>query len=236
MKKIFVASALAIAALSVSPMTAAPAAAQSKTGIGIADLDVATTRSNAYQTALNQIRTTYKAQIDQVEARDQTLGAELNVLRAKANEEAKKTPQNKAALDAAVKAFQDKSAAAQREIAQMAQPYELARAYAIDQITVRLDDAVKGAMTKRKVDLLLNYDQQVVLAAQPPVDITDAIIAELNTLVPSVSIAVPAGYQPGQLMQQKNQALLNAARAQQGQAAPAATTPAPATGTPPTTR
>lgn len=213
MKTIFAASALAIAALSVSPMVAAPAAAQSTKGSGVADLDDAVTQSNAYRTALTQIQTTYKAQIDQVDTRGETLEAELNVLRAKANEEAKKTPRNQTAVDAAIKAFQDKQAAAQRELQQLAQPYELARTYVVDQISVRLDEAVKAAMTKRKVDLLFNYNPQIVLAAEKPVDITDAIAAELNTLVPNAQIVPPAGYQPGQLMQQKGQAAAAAARA-----------------------
>ena len=61
---------------------------------------------------------------------------------------------------------------------------------------------------------------------------TDAVVTELNRILPSVSIAVPAGYQPGQLVQQRNQQLMEAARASQGTATPA---PAP-TGTQPTSR
>ncbi|MGN6690247.1 MAG: OmpH family outer membrane protein [Sphingopyxis sp.] len=233
MKKILTASALAIAALSVSPMLAAPAAAQSAKGVAVADLEDALAQSNAYKTALTQIGQTYKAQIDQVEARGQTLEAELNVLRAKANEEAKKTPKNQTAIDAAVKAFQEKQGAAQRELQGLSQPYELARTYVIDQISVRLDEAVKAAMTKRKVDLLLSYNPQIVLAAEKQVDITDAVAAELNALIPNAQIVPPAGYQPGQLMQQKNQAAAAAARAGQPAAGAPATAPA---GTPPTTR
>ena len=64
MKKIFTASALALAALSVSPIVAAPAAAQAK-AVAVADLRVAAARSNAFTVASQQIQTTYKAQIDQ---------------------------------------------------------------------------------------------------------------------------------------------------------------------------
>src|SRR3546814_3281746 len=64
------------------------------------------------------------------------------------------------------------------------------------------------------------------------VDITDAVVTELNRILPNVSTAVPAGYQPGQLVQQRNQQLMEAARASQGAATPA---PAP-TGTQPTSR
>lgn len=229
MKKIFTASALAIAALSVSPMFAAPAAAQAKS-VAVADVRAAAARSNAFTVASQQIETTYKAQIDQQNTRGQTLQAELNVLIAKYNEEAKKTPRNEAAVQAAGKAVQDKQRAAQAELAQIGAPIELAIAYVEDQISVRMNEAIKAAMTAKKVDLLLQPD--AVLARENNADITDAVVAEVNRILPNVSIAVPAGYKPGQLVEQRNQQLLDAARAAQ----PGAAAPAPATGTPPTTR
>ena len=161
--------------------------------------------------------------------RGQTLQAEMNVLIAKYNEESKKTPQNQAALQAAAKAVQDKRQAANAEIAQIGAPVELAIAYVEDQISVRMNEAIKAAMTAKKVDLLLNPD--AILAREPSVDITDAVVAELNRILPNVSIAVPAGYQPGQLVQQRNQQLMDAARNAQPGAAPAAPT-----GSAPTTR
>ncbi len=230
MKKILVASALAIATLSVSPILAAPAFAQAK-GVGVADVRVAAARSTAFSVASQQIETTYKAQIDQQQARGQTLQAEINVLIAKFNEEQKKTPQNQAALQAAGQAVQSKRQAAQAELGQIGAPVELAIAYVEDQISVRMNEAIKAAMTAKKIDLLLNPD--AVLARENNVDITDAVVTELNRILPSVSTAVPAGYQAGQLIQQRNQQLMDQARAAQPGAQPAA--PAPA-GTPPTTR
>lgn len=230
MKKILAASALAMAALSVSPIMAAPAIAQAK-AVAVADVRVAAARSNAFTVASQQIETTYKAQIDQQQSRGQTLQAEINVLIAKYNEEARKTPQNQAALQAAGQAVQAKRQAAQTELAQIGAPVELAIAYVEDQISVRMNEAIRAAMTARKIDLLLNPD--AVLARENNVDITDAVVAELNRILPTVSTAVPAGYQPGQLVQQRNQQLMDAARAAQPGATPAA--PAPA-GTPPTTR
>lgn len=233
MKKILTASALAIAALSVSPMFAAPAAAQAR-AVAVADVRAAAAKSNAFTVASQQIQTTYKAQIDQQETRGQTLQAEMNVLIAKYNEEAKKTPQNQAALQAAAKAVQDKRQAAQTELGQIGAPVELALAYVEDQISVRMNEAIKAAMTTKKVDLLLQPD--AVLARENNVDLTDAVVVELNKILPSVTITPPAGYQPGQLVQQRNQQLMDAARAGQPAAAtPAAPAKAPA-GTPPTTR
>ncbi|MGH6650283.1 MAG: OmpH family outer membrane protein [Sphingopyxis sp.] len=222
MKKILVASALAIATLSVSPMIAAPAFAQAK-GVAVADVRVAAARSNAFTVASQQIETTYKAQIDQQNSRGQTLQAEVNVLIAKYNEESKKTPQNQAALQAAAKAVQDKRQAAQTELGQIGAPVELAIAYVEDQISIRMMDAVKAAMTARKIDLLLQPN--AVIRREESADITDAIVVELNRILPNVSIAVPAGYQPGQLVEQANQQAMNAARAAQPAAAPAGSAP-----------
>src|SRR3546814_4823242 len=137
--KIFTASALAIASLSISPMLAAPAAAQARSVAG-ADVRAAAAQANAFKTAAQQIQTTYKAQIDQQESRGQTLQAELNVLVAKYNEEAKKTPQNQAALQAAAKAVQDKRQSASEELNRIGAPVELALSYVEDQISVRMKD------------------------------------------------------------------------------------------------
>lgn len=226
MKKILIASAMAVATLSVSPIMAVPAAAQAK-AVAVADVRVAAARSNAFTVASQQIETTYKQQIDQQQSRGQTLQAEMNVLIAKYNEEARKTPQNQAAVQAAAKAVQDKQQAAQAELGRIGAPVELAIAYVEDQISLRMMDAVRAAMTARKIDLLLQPN--AVIRREDSVDITDVVVAELNRILPNVSIAVPAGYQPGQLVEQANQQAMNAARAAQTAA------PAPA-GTPPTTR
>ena len=223
MNKYFVAAALGVATLSVSPMLAAPAAAQSKTGIAVADVRVAAARSTAFTTAMQQIEVTYKAQIDARDSRAQTLQAELNVLVARYNEETRKPTPNQTAVQAAAKAVQDKRAAANTEVGQLGQQVDLAVAYVEDQISVRMNDAIRAAMKRLKVDLLLNPEG--VLAREPGVDITDAVVADLNAILPSVGIVPPAGYQPGQLVQQKNQELVNAARAGQG-TTPATTPPA----------
>ena len=202
MKKIFTASALAIAALSVSPMLAAPAAAQAR-AVAVADVRAAAAKSNAFTVASQQIQTTYKAQIDQQETRGQTLQAEMNVLIAKYNEEAKKTPQNQAALQAAAKAVQDKRQAATAELQRISAPVDLAVAYVEDQISVRMNEAIKAAMTTKKVDLLLQPD--AVLARENNVDLTDAVVVELNRILPNVTITPPAGYQPGALMRAAQQ-------------------------------
>ena len=223
MKKILVASALALAGASVSPMMAAPVLAQAKS-VAVADVEAAVRESSAMTTAGQQIQTTYKAQIDQYNSRATTLQAEVDVLTAKLREEAGKPTPNQTTLQALNKERTEKTQAAQRELGQIEQPYVLAASYAQEQVQLRLRDAVKATVAAKRVDLLLTPD--AVLDRADSVDITSTLVTELNRIVPSVSIAVPQGYQPGQLIQ-------NAARAAQG-TAPAA--PAAPTGSAPTTR
>src|SRR3546814_10512836 len=71
---------------------------------------------------------------------------------------------------------------------------DLAIAYVEDQISVRMNEAIKAAMAAKKVDLLVS--PEAVLARENNVDISDAVVTELNRILPSVSTAPPAGYQP----------------------------------------
>jgi hypothetical protein len=89
---------------------------------------------------------------------------------------------------------------------------QLARQFVIEQIAAKLEDGLKNVMTKNKVDLLLK--EGAAEAYQPSVDLTAALVTELNTLVPTVGIVPPAGWRPA---------------GQQQQGAPAAAAPAPAT-------
>lgn len=220
MKKLIVASALAFATLSVSPILAAPALAQAK-AIAVADVRVAAARSNAFTVASQQIQTTHKATIDQQQARGQTLQAEMNVLIAKYNEEARRSPQNQASLQAAAQAVQEKRQSAGDELQRLGAPVELALAYVEDQISIRMNEAIRAAMTAKRIDLLLQ--PEAVLARENNVDITDSVVVELNRLLPSVTTTPPAGYEPGQLVQQRNQQLQDQAR---NGAQPAANQPA----------
>ncbi len=60
----------------------------------------------------------------------------------------------------------------------------------------QLATAVQNVVKSKNVSLLIS--PQAALFTQPAADITPAITAELDRLVPSVSTAVPANWQPGQ--------------------------------------
>ncbi len=219
MKKLFLAASIAAATLVAAPVLIAPAAAQSKSGIAVADVRVAAARSTAFGTAMTQIDTTYAEPIKVRDARAQTLQAEINLLVAKYQEEAGKPTPNRTSLEAQVKAINDRRTAANTELEQLGAQVDLAIAYVEDQISLRMNEAIRAAMRRLKVDLLLQPD--AILAREPNVDITDAVVADLNALLPQVQIVPPANYRPGQLVEQRNRELAAAARAAAAGQAPA---------------
>ncbi len=202
-KTLFAASALTFASM-------APASAQS---VAYTDVQQVLGLSQAARTADQQMRVTYKANFDQIESRSRVLQAELNAMVVKYQADQKANPNNPA-LAAQAKAIQDKQRAAQEEMGKLSDPIERVNAYVLEQIDTKLDAAVSAAMAKKKVALLIQ--KGAVIKNTPGTDLTQDIVAELNVLVPSVSITPPADWQPGQAGRQAQQ-LPPASAAQQPQ-------------------
>lgn len=200
MKMIFKAAALALAPVAGIAMMAAPATAQSRLGVGVADLEAAVAKSAAFTNAMTAMQTTYKAQIDAFTARKTTLDTELQTKATEIQNLQKQPGANAATLQPKIDAFQKRRGEIQQELNTLGRPIAMAQAYVEEQVTAKLNDALKSAMTKRKVDLVLVPGATV--SYQPTVDITDAVTAELNAMVPSAQIVPPAGWQPGQQKQQ----------------------------------
>ena len=229
MKNALLASvALAAAPLALVAATA-PASAQSKLGVAVVNVDAAVGNSAAARTASQQMQVTYKGALDSINARTTALQTELkqknDALEAAVKAAgANPTPAQRTALQTQYEALQKRGQEAQAEIQTLEQPIALARAYVVEQISAKLEDALKAVMTKSKVDLLLKEDS--AMAYQPGVDVTQALITELNALVPTVGIVPPQGWRPGQ--QQQAPAAAAPAAGAPAAAAPAApaTTPA----------
>ncbi|GLS99682.1 hypothetical protein GCM10007897_10650 [Sphingobium jiangsuense] len=196
--------AVALATVSVAGMAAVsvPAVAQSKLGVAVVDMDEAVNKSVAATNARTQMQTTYKANIDNFNSRKTALDADLKQ-KAEAFQAAVKAAGGKStpALQTQYEQLQQSQQAAQAELQRIGQPIALANAYIEEQIGAKIGDALKAAMTKSKVDLVLQPGATV--SYQPSVDITAAVTTELNTLVPSVNIVPPAGWQPGGQQQQQ---------------------------------
>jgi Skp family chaperone for outer membrane proteins len=188
---------LALAAAPLAALVAVPTVvmAQAAPAVGVANLNEAVEKSNAWVLAANQIKITYKAQIDAFEARSRVLNGEIQPL-VVAFQTAQRAPNpNQAALQTQAQAIQTRQQNAQKELGGLYQPIGRAETYAQEQIAAKLDAALKAAMVKKKVGIVLQ--PQATISYQPALDITADIITELNTSVPNVSISPPANWQPG---------------------------------------
>lgn len=212
---------LLLAAALVTPgaFTAATATAQ-VAGIAVGDPEAAVANSKAWATARTQIQTTYKAQLDQANTRRQAITTELQPLVAAYQKAAAAPGATEASLRTQAQAIQTREQTANAELQRLTAPASRAQAYAIEQISAKLPDAVNGAVRAKNVSLLLRPNS--ALFAQPTADITAAITAELDRLVPTVGITPPANWQPGQQGDAQGAAAPAAAPA-----TPAATTRAP---------
>jgi len=207
-----------LAAALIAPATfAATTATAQVAGVAIADPQAAMVNTRAWTAARTQIQTTYKAQIDQAETRRQTAERELQPLVTAFNTARAAANPNQASLQSQAQAIQARQTTAQQDLDRLTLPAQRAQAYALEQIQAQLGTAVQNAVRARNVTLLLN--PQAALFAQPTADITSAITAELDRLVPSVNTTPPANWQPGQQG-------AGAAPAAAGTPAPAATPPA----------
>src|SRR3546814_19906193 len=77
MKMIMKAVALATAPVAAVAVMAAPAAAQSKSGIGVVDVEQAMVKTAAFSNAMTSMQSPYKAQFDDFNARKAPLDKEL---------------------------------------------------------------------------------------------------------------------------------------------------------------
>ncbi len=205
------------------PFLAAPAAAQQiAQSIGVVSLPAAVANSNAFKVAEQQRPVTYKPQFDQANARRDQLTAQLKPLYDKflADQQANVA---QATLQQQAQQIQQIEQAGQRELTQIVQPVALSRAYVQEQIEDKLDEAVQAAATKRKITLILDASSGAVTFADAKYNITQTVIDELNTLLPSAQLVPPPGWLPREAREQQA-----AAAAAQAAQAGTATPPAPA--------
>lgn len=187
----------AIAALvAAMPATAHAQAAAAANGVAVVDLDAAVNGSAAYQAAVNQIQTTYKAQITTAQTRQTALQGELNAARTEIENLQKNPATPKATLDAKIAAFQTKGQSAQTELQRLALPFARPQAYVREQVEAKVEQALRAAMTAKKVGVVLR--PEAAFAYQPSSDLTTDVVSQLNALIPSAAITPPANWQPGQ--------------------------------------
>ena len=192
----------------------APAAAQAVRGIAVANPTAIVALSNAFKVAEAQRPVTYKAQIDQANARKSQIEAQLRPMATKLQADAQAPSANQAALQQQYGQIQQIEQAGQNEINSILQPIALSRAFVVEQIGDKLEQATKNAMAKQKIEILL--DSGAVINAGEAYNLNQAILNEINALLPNAQLVPPAGWLPRQQREQQ---------AQQQQAVPAAAAP-----------
>lgn len=212
--------AAGVALAAVSPIVAAPAAAQVVKGIGVVSLPAVVANSNAYKVAEQQRPVTYKPQLDQAEARRAAIAAQLQPLVTKFNTDRTANPNNPA-LQQQAAAIQQIQQSGQQELQQLVAPVSLSRAYVTEQIEEKLDAAVQNAAKKKNIQLILDPTQGAVLYADAAYNITQDVLNELNTLLPSAQLVPPQGWVPREIREQQA-----AQAAATGAAAPTTNPPA----------
>ncbi len=222
LSKILAPGALAMCALAVS----VPAVAQTDGRVATADISRAIIGTNALQTAYNQIGTTYAAQIEQRQTKQQELTTLLQPFDTNGNgqlDEAELPALQSSANFAQIQTLE-------QEVAALTNQVNAARVYAVEQIFAQYPSAMTEVTTQQQITLVLQPDS--LQFAAEGADITTLLTTSLNAKVPSVAIVPPADWRPSrnaaQIFQDIQQTLVQAQLIQQqqaGQAAPPAAAP-----------
>lgn len=223
------AKTIAASTLAVAAVAPVPAVAQ-VAGIATTSPEIVIARSAARNTAYQQIGQTYGTQIQQIGTARQEIATLQKSL--DTNNDNQLSDAEVKAKPTVVTQIQQK----EQQLNTLATPITLAQAYALDQIAREYDAARQQVVTAKKIQIMLSPD--AIQWAPPAVDVTNDIVAALNTRKPSVTTAVPAGWQPSRevmgLHQTIQQILVAAAQqqaaSQQQPAAPATQQPAQPTG------
>lgn len=208
------ASLLAAASISTAAALAVPATAQVQGNMATVNLPAAVINSTAFSTAYQQIATTYKPQIDTIQARQQEGQTLLQQLDTNSDGQLDEAEQQAAQSSAQATRLQ----AIEQEVAQLTDQIEAARVYAVEQILVQYRPALETVTQQSNIQLVLTPES--VVYAPPQANITQQVTAALNTRVPSVAIVPPQNWRPSRnvvAVYQQIQQTLAAAQAIQAQ-------------------
>lgn len=211
---------LAAAGAVLAATAALPAHAQVEGRLATVDVTRTIIGTTAFQTAYEQVNTTYAEQTNlrrtKVQER-QNLLVKFDKNKDNNIEGDEKTAMEKSPDYAKIQTLE-------QEIVGLTNQVDGARVYAVEQIIVQYSSALADVTTAEKIKLVI--DPSTLLFAPPEADITAKVTTALNTRVPAVGVVPPAGWQPSregiQLYQDIQQRLQLAAQIQQQQAAAAA--------------
>lgn len=206
---------LASAGLALCAVAAAPAMAQVDGKIGTVDISRAVLGTTAFQTAYEQVNTTYAQQNELRRTKAQERQTLLQTF---------DTNGDKQVDDSELAAKQNtpdfaKLQTLEQEIQGLSNQIDAARIYAVEQVIAQYGAALQEVTTAQQVKMVI--DPGSLLFAVPEADMTQAITTALNAKVSAVGIVPPQGWQPAresvQLYQEIQQRLVTAQMLQQRQ-------------------
>ena len=173
-----------------------PAAAQAQALppaiVAVVDLDKVTSSCTACKSA----NAALQSQLTAEQNREKTLSAPLETERAsiQAAVDALKGKDPDAALQARIKSFQTKAQQAQEEVERGRAQLQANQAYIRKQIADKLGPIYSQVMTRRGANILV--EQGATLASGATLDVSNDVLAALNTALPSVATTAPAATTP----------------------------------------
>jgi Skp family chaperone for outer membrane proteins len=185
MNKFLISAAVAVTALTPS---AAIAQAIPAAVIAVVDLERVTSQCNACKTATAALR----SQVTGLENRQKALATPLETegkaIQAAVNALNGKEPD--AALQARAKAWETKRQQAAQEVTRQQQQIQRNQQYIQQQVAAKLRPIYQQVMQRRGATVLM--EQGSTLATASSVDVTNDVLAALNTAMPPLATTAPA--------------------------------------------
>ena len=185
MKTLLISAALVA---SIMP-TAAVAQAIPGAVIAVVDLEKVTSQCNACKTATAALR----SQATALQSRQQALVAPLQTEQKAIQAAIDALPQGKepdAALKQRAAAFQTKYQQAQEEVARSEQQIQRNQAYINQQVREKLGPIYSQVMQRRGANLMV--ETGTTLATSTALDVSNDVLAALNTAMPTLQTTAPA--------------------------------------------
>lgn len=191
MKTLLISAALAAFVLP----TAAAAQAIPSAVVAVVDLEKVTSQCNACKTATAALR----SQATAMQSRQQALVAPLQTEQKAIQAAVDALPQGKepdTSLKQRAAAFQTKYQQAQEEVARSEQQLQRNQAYINQQVRDKLGPIYSQVMQRRGANIMV--ETGTTLATSTSVDVTNDVLAALNTAMPTLQTTAPAQAAPKQ--------------------------------------
>ena len=173
---------------------AEPAKVTPVPGLGIANMETVITGSAAYKLSQQQRAVTFKAQLDQATVRRQQLATQLQAMIDQLNKDRAAGQMTPAVLQQRSNDIKEAQNIGNQELLTIVKPVALSDAYVREQISAKLPETLAAVMTKRGISVLIGPNDVLMSTAANTMD--SAIIAQLDAVLPSVSLIPPSGWAP----------------------------------------